>query len=516
MRVTRSADLTDDPRGSRRAIRRLQAGEQVIGMLRIGLGDSEWIYAETEAEGKTVWGFLPMDAAEELPPPWHLEDGKLIIDEGVTGLGEVQAPEYINDSIWNVSGWVTRVEPGDVYAPEIYLDQMELDLGQRIRTVILPESLKQIGGWSLSNSSLEELRLPGSLRSVAGEGIEVYVDRMVLSSGYVLDIPTDLRGRVRVWEVEEGNPVYKSADGVLFSADGKTLIQYGGEEQTHYDVPAGTEVIAGGAFDDGLMNVPLESISLPIGLKKIESRAFSGCGRLRSMTVPLTVTELAPDAFAGCVSLERLSLPPGMQATIGRGAEQADFTFFNGDNGSTYLEWHENTAGREPRDFSVFTAVLDNEAGTGPVPLYAGPEDPEQAGEGQAGEKCYVYEVKNGRALVSDRKEKPLWADTENLYYPMRDLFFDDWDFEAAKEAPRDYWEAWQGGETFGAVRKEDPAVSLRESPEGTEITHLYADTQARVLEKTDGWLRIETGYGEGWIPMDSLIPMVEAEEDWI
>ena len=83
------------------------------------------------------------------------------------------------------------------------------------------------------------------------------------------------------------------------------------------------------------MDLDLQSISLPIGLEKIGACAFSGCGWLRSLTVPLTVKELDKTAFHNCVSLERLSLPPNLTAEIGNWAEPADFTWFNGDNGST-------------------------------------------------------------------------------------------------------------------------------------------------------------------------------------
>ena len=52
----------------------------------------------------------------------------------------------------------------------------------------------------------------------------------------------------------------------------------------------------------------------------------------------ITVTELSESAFDCCVSLERLSLPPGL--TVHRNEDWAaygDFTWYNGDNGTTSL-----------------------------------------------------------------------------------------------------------------------------------------------------------------------------------
>ena len=121
--------------------------------------------------------------------------------------------------------------------------------------------------------------------------------------------------------------------------DGKTLIRYpNGRKDEHFDVPAGVETIRSSAFADDDMQLPLKTISLPMGLKEIEKWAFSGCGRLHSLTVPLTVTRLSPDAFANCVSLERLSLPAGQTAIFDDDwARMADFSIYNGDNGETIV-----------------------------------------------------------------------------------------------------------------------------------------------------------------------------------
>jgi hypothetical protein len=134
--------------------------------------------------------------------------------------------------------------------------------------------------------------------------------------------------------------VYSSRDGVLFSADGTVLLKYpDGKKDLHYDVPDGVTEIADWAFSSDLMDNPLQTISLPMGLKKIGQYAFCGCGRLHSLTVPLTVTELSENAFVGCVSLERLSLPPGLEVLKDKSwAEYADLTWYNGDNGMTQLE----------------------------------------------------------------------------------------------------------------------------------------------------------------------------------
>ena len=177
----------------------------------------------------------------------------------------------------------------------------------------------------------------------------------ILNSEYV---------EIGAWEVEEGNPYFKSADGVLFSADDKRLISYpSGARAEHYTVPAGTEEICTRAFSGDRMEIPLKTVSLPIGLKRIGEYAFSGCGRLISLAVPLTVTDIADTAFAYCVSLERLSLPPGMGSfSAGRWVDRPDLTRYNGDNGGPGAEDPEEDGG------IWFRARLDTPDGLGALP----------------------------------------------------------------------------------------------------------------------------------------------------
>ena len=71
-------------------------------------------------------------------------------------------------------------------------------------------------------------------------------------------------------------------DGVTFSADGKILIEYPENKMDEkYIVPEGTEVIGESAFR---FNYRLETITLPLSLKKIEDYAFEGCYDLSSIT----------------------------------------------------------------------------------------------------------------------------------------------------------------------------------------------------------------------------------------
>ena len=72
------------------------------------------------------------------------------------------------------------------------------------------------------------------------------------------------------------------------------------------------------------------------------------------------------------------------------------------------------------------------------------------------------------------------------------------------------YRERTGSGERMGIVMPEGDSAALLDEPGGTKQTHLYPGTQAKVLEEAEGWLRIETAYGTGWIVPDELTAVAE------
>lgn len=121
-------------------------------------------------------------------------------------------------------------------------------------------------------------------------------------------------------EVDGQNPAFKSCDGVLFSKDGKLLLNYPmAKKDSAYTVPSGVETIGKEAFYGAKR---LSHVTLPEGVVEIRDMAFSLCSRLSAVALPATLRYIRRDVFCECTSLSRLELP--------RSLAEIDETIFRG------------------------------------------------------------------------------------------------------------------------------------------------------------------------------------------
>jgi len=117
--------------------------------------------------------------------------------------------------------------------------------------------------------------------------------------------------------VSSGNSQFQAVDGVLFTADGKTLVAFPpGKKATEYQIPDGVEKIGASAFK---WCESLTSVALPDGLKIIGENAFTGCDSLTSVALPDGLQTIGESAFSDCRALTSVVVPDGLQ-TIGEGA----------------------------------------------------------------------------------------------------------------------------------------------------------------------------------------------------
>ena len=567
-RVTRSVSFTDDPRGGKREVRKIAAGEEVIAMFSLESKGTLWAYVETTVDGKPAWGFVPLDALEELPLS-ALEGNRVVIREGVTCIGEVSEWSYdpeTDESLYTAE----IIEPGDIWSPGIYLwDDYRRSA---VDEIILPSTLRRLGGEAILGGSVGTLRLGAHLSGVSTYATySVDIDRIVMAADYTGEVIVGEYTEIGAYEVEAGNPRYASVDGVLFSADRKTLIRYpNGRRNSHYNVPAGTEAIAARAFTDDRAGLPLTSVSLPIGLKSIGAYAFTGCTRLLSLTVPLTVTQLDSTAFDTCVSLERLSLPPGLEASFNTAwAERPDFSHYNGDNGGTGAKPQadgEEAYDEDTPSVFVYLAAPDGES---PVPGYRNPEDSIPAYMLPTGYQATISETRNGRGEIyvygsaweesfdawvdlsmmrpcvnnaffavtgGEPNEAGLAADAwkghdprEAVFYCVNyyrnDLVTFSFPDNAVAEVPATlvtlYCEAPGEDRRAGILTADDggaaedpaPVIRLFDAPGGASADYAFAGSQVLILEERDGWFHVQTLREEGWVPSERVAEVFPASQ---
>ncbi len=160
-----------------------------------------------------------------------------------------------------------------------------------LKEVTFSEGLKSIGSFAFQDSPLiRRFHLPSTLAEIEEDAFFI---------GY--------EGILEEFTVHPDNPAYRSVDGVLFSKDMETLIQFPqNKDLASYEVPETVRSIAPDAFAYARR---LERIDLPEGLASIGSGAFEWCESLRSISIPDGVKEVPSYAFFCCYSLEEAELP---------------------------------------------------------------------------------------------------------------------------------------------------------------------------------------------------------------
>ena len=156
-----------------------------------------------------------------------------------------------------------------------------------VETVIVPSDIKMIDSRAFESDSITTIRLSSNIERIAKKA---FYRCCHLSSIEIVK-----------------NRLYQSIMGVMYSADGKSLLFYpSGRKDKSYIVEDSVLVIAESAFENA---DSLETITIPLGVKIIENNAFRYCTGLNRITLPSSVERIGERAFQGCSSLVGAMLP---------------------------------------------------------------------------------------------------------------------------------------------------------------------------------------------------------------
>jgi|GEM_PF-6637437 len=207
----------------------------------------------------------------------------------------------IPDSVQSIGGYA-------------FADRFYSSMGLAEVTFGQDSQLKSIGYYAFKQCrKLTSISLPSSVLSIETGAFQdcdslksITIPASTISLGYA---PFSNCSCLESIDVEEGNTIFKSIDGVLFRLFATELLAYPiGNSRKSYTVPESVRIIKAKAFSNC---GSLQSITMPDKVWSIGESAFEGCSNLSSITVGRTLPpELERYAFAKVSSQLKIYVPP--------------------------------------------------------------------------------------------------------------------------------------------------------------------------------------------------------------
>ena len=117
----------------------------------------------------------------------------------------------------------------------------------------------------------------------------------------------DHSGPIEAFRTSPEHPAFTVVNGVLFDRNLERLIRYPAHRDgDEYMVPAGTRVIAAGAFADADL---VKRVIVPEGTSAVEMRAFAECPALEEVVLPASLNRFGHEVFSNCTSLREVRIP---------------------------------------------------------------------------------------------------------------------------------------------------------------------------------------------------------------
>lgn len=194
-----------------------------------------------------------------------------------------------------------------------------------ITKVEIHEGVTEIGDWAFHGiANLTEVSLPNSLERIgssAFQGISnfsatILIGPNVTEIGENAFYSTSIAG----YSLATDNHEFMVKDGILYSADGKTLISCPGGKSDAFNENwlEGVETIADYAFRG--CKLLTGTVKFPASVTSIGAYAFQNCTQLQEVIIPDTVQgAIGEYTFHGCTALEEVTIGSGI-TTIGNNA----------------------------------------------------------------------------------------------------------------------------------------------------------------------------------------------------
>jgi hypothetical protein len=191
---------------------------------------------------------------------------------------------------------------------------MQAFAGAGVVSFTIPSSVNDIGVGALSASSgNKEIKVdPNNAVYSSVDGVLYSKDKTTLiqypawkegSTFVISSAITNIEDRAIVYgwnltaiNVDVNNPAYSSIDGVLYDKNITTLIQYPTRRSEPLIIPNTVTSIGEVSFASS----SITGVTIPNGVTSIGAAAFLNCYGLTSVTIPSSVISIERQAFAGC------------------------------------------------------------------------------------------------------------------------------------------------------------------------------------------------------------------------
>ena len=246
------------------------------------------------------------------------EIGKQAFAGCTTGITSVSIPEgvvCINDSAFYACEVLADVNfPNSIER----IGTQAFQFGRALKDVTFGSSLKTIGDDAFMGChSFPTLTIPDNVEHIGKRAFDSCkgLKTVTIGSGATSIGSDAFTSCISLEEmtVSAENPVYCSADGVLFNKDKTALICYPAAKTGDYVVPGSVTEIGLRAFYDC---EGLTAVTLPEGLISIGQANFTHCIGLKEVVIPNSVTSIGATAFSACTGLTTLTIGSSV-TTIG-------------------------------------------------------------------------------------------------------------------------------------------------------------------------------------------------------
>lgn len=179
--------------------------------------------------------------------------------------------------------------------------------------VVIPETIEgcpvqKVKSDFLKASSVSEVIYPANF--TVFEGLSncptVKVIRFSSPTEQIIDPFSQCEGLTEI-DIPDGG-AYRTIDGIVYTADGKTLVAYPRGRTGSFHVPDGVEVIGTKAF----YGSRLSELVLSDSVRTIEDCAFTKTEKLMEVTIPASVRTIGVYAFSES-GIERVTLSEGLE-----------------------------------------------------------------------------------------------------------------------------------------------------------------------------------------------------------